>query len=767
MRRIKKTLLGIALCGAMALAGGVVAMNMQADETISAVAQEANFTAVKTGITKIHLRDKRLLLFLDSCDYSKTGGTTAAGGKYAEYNTMEKIQVYTGDTCVSLADAMAKNAASYDLNVYYNVWSETNSVSYQFDGDMYTASNVTKIVVPAGTQFPSYSYTNASGEAVAYTTDVTYVFTNNDMAKPDWSTNWSVTVEVPTVDYENVTETAVTGAYVRNGALEFALSKNDYSTVGGSVTPGAKYATYNFLDKVIIYDAEGNSATWKEAFQASKSNKSNPLGCWYNLWTSPNRIAFELSEEWQGKIAKVFIPAGTQFPSAAYTNGSGEALAYEVKQDTYFVGSGESWQVDYTSLSFKDTDTSISLVQWVNEQRLMIWLSENDYGTAAENKVNVNVPAAKLSATNMLDKILVNGKSLKSLGVTTADLNYWTYWSRVSVALTGVTVESITIQEDCQFPSMAFAESGTPNRFVNKQSVTYYAVGTPVDSVLTCKKGASVTFDGESVTAYVGEPIPADVIPANPTKEGETGYYFEFDGWYNGENKWDMANAIVTGDMSLVSKFTKVAYKYTLSMRVENETTTQEVAYGAGILLYAPEVAGKTFVRWYMLDEKNNVVDVPATMPAEDISIYAEMRLNTYTITFVGCDGVEPITFTVETMSEVVFPEVPAKDGFTAVWDKSEEDLTLADLTVTAIYTEIPVEPDTSDSTSDVTSDTASDSTSDTTSDTTSDSTNDGSEDLAKPTPAKKGCGAVASVTGVASVLALVGTALLLNKKED
>ena len=230
----------------------------------------------------------------------------------------------------------------------------------------------------------------------------------------------------------------------------------------------------------------------------------------------------------------------------------------------------------------------------------------------------------------------------------------------------------------------------------------------------------------------------ADVIPANPTKEGGTGYYFEFDGWYNGENKWDMANAIVAGDMSLVSKFTKVAYKYTLSMHMENETMTQEVAYGAGILLYAPEVAGKTFVRWYMLDEKNNVVDVPATMPAEDISIYAEMRLNTYTITFVGCDGVESITFTVETMSEVVFPEVPAKDGFTAVWDKSEEDLTLADLTVTAIYTEIPVEPDTSDSTSDVTSDTASDSTSDTTSDTTSDSTNDGSEDLAKPTPAKK-----------------------------
>lgn len=755
MRKIKKTLLGFALCGAVALAGGIVVMNMQANETISVAAQE-DFTATKTGVTKIHLRNKRLLLFLDSCDYSNTGGTTAANGKYAEYNTMEKIQVYTGDTCVSLADAMAKNAASYDVNVYYNVWGETNSVSYQLDGDTYTASNVTKIVIPAGTQFPSYSYTNASGAAVAYTTEVTYVFTNDDTANPDWSTSWSVTVEVPMVDYENVTETAVTGAYVRNGALEFALSKNDYSAVGGSVTPGANYATYNFLDKVIIYDAAGNSATWKEAFQASKSNKSNPMGCWYNLWTNPNRIAFELSEEWQGKIAKVFIPAGTQFPSAAYTNDSGEALAFEVKQDTYFIGSGENWQIDYTSLSFKDTDTSVSMVQWVNDQRLMVWLGENDYGTAVENKVNVNVSAAKLSATNMLEKILVNGTSLKTLGVTTADLNFWTYWGRVSVALTGVTVESVTIQEYCQFPSMAFVENGTPNRFVNKQSVTYYAVGTPVDGVLNCKKGATVTFDGEPTTAYVGEPIPADVIPANPTKDGETGYYFEFDGWYSGENKWDMANGIVTGDMALVSKFTKLPYQYTLSIHVENETTSQEMAYGAEILLNTPEIAGKTFVRWYMFDGENNVVDVPTTMPAEAISIYAEMSLNTYTVTFVGCDGIEPITFTVENISEVTFPEVPAKDGFTAVWDKSEEDLTLADLTVTAIYTEIPVEPDSSN---DVTSDTASD--------TTSDTTSDSDDTPIEPAPQKKGCGAVASVTGVASALTLVGVALLLKKKED
>jgi hypothetical protein len=296
------------------------------------------------------------------------------------------------------------------------------------------------------------------------------------------------------------------------------------------------------------------------------------MGCWYNLWTNTGRIAFELSEEWQNKIAKVYIPAGTQFPSAAYTNANGEALAYEVKQDTYFVKNGDNWQLDYTSLRFTDADTGISMVQWVNNQRLMLWLSENDYGTQAENKVNVNVPADKLAATNMLEKILVNGTSLKDLGVMSADLNYWTYWGRVSVALSGIEVQTITIEEGCQFPSMAFAESGTPSRYVMKESVTYYAVGEADGDVLNCKKSANVTFDGQAVTAYVGMAIPADVVPENPTKENDESYTYTFDGWYNGETKWNIDSDVVAGDMALVSKFMQELREYMVTFIADGAT---------------------------------------------------------------------------------------------------------------------------------------------------------------------------------------------------
>lgn len=570
MKKTKKMLLGLMLCSAIALVGGVAANAYEA-ETVS-VSAETTFTETATGVTKIHLRNKRLLMFLDTCDYASTGGTTPANATYADYNTLDMIQVYTGETCVTLSEALAKNAANFDLNVYYNVWGESGSVSYQLDGDLYSAANVTKIVIPAGTQFPSYSYTNASGEAVAYTAKATYTFINNTMGNPDHSTEWSMSVELPKIDFENVTETSIAGTYVRNGALEFALSANDYSVVGGSIGVGEKYASYNFLKNVIIYDAEGNSTTWDDAYKASSANTSNPMGCWYNLWTNTGRIAFELSEEWQNKIAKVYIPAGTQFPSAAYTNANGEALAYEVKQDTYFVKNGDNWQLDYTSLNFTDTDTGISMVQWVNKQRLMIGLSENDYGTQVENKLNVNVSADKLAATNMLEKILVNGTSLKDLGVTSADLNYWTYWGRVSVALSGVEVQTITIEEGCQFPSMAFAENGAPSRYVNKESVTYYAVGDREVEVLDCKKGATVTFDGQEVTAYVGMAIPTDVIPANPTKESDESYTYTFDGWYNGETKWNVESDVVVGDMALVSKFTQALREYTVTFVADGAT---------------------------------------------------------------------------------------------------------------------------------------------------------------------------------------------------
>ncbi len=618
MIKRKNMLVGLMLCGAIALAGGVGAMmnGVSVGDTCVTVSAETAFAETTTAVSNIHLRNKRLLLFLETCDYTDTEATTPASASYSDYDFLDKVQIYVGDTCVTLREALATGG---DTNVYYNVWGESKSVSLQLDGDSYTAANVTKIVIPAGTQFPAYAYTNNGGDAVAYTTKVTYVFTNNEMANPDWSITWVRSIDYSGMTFTQTNTVASVETYV-NSKLKIALSVSDYANAPNNeavYTSADQFKALNTLTNIKV-----NGTPLKDI--TDPKNAAH-----LQMWGQP---AFWVNIPEPAVGTTVVIPAGTQFPSAEFIFND-VATCYVTTADCAYKYDGTAWTMDYDSLTFTDTATNISLVQWVNNQRLMIQLGENDYGTSVENKVNVNVPAGKLAAMNMLEKVFVNGTSLKDLGVTSADLNHWTYWGRVSVALNGIEVKTITVEEGCQFPSMAFMESGALTRYENSASVTYYAVGEAVDGVLTCKTGASVTFDGgEPVQAYVGMPIPADGIPATPTKEVADGYQATFLGWYNGEEKWDL-DAPVTGDLALVAKFDVTAIEYTVTFVADGAT-------------------------------------------------------------------VDTATYTVENTA-VTAPAVPEKEGYTGVWETYT--LTTGDITVNAVYTEIPVEDDetSSDNTSD------------------------------------------------------------------
>ena len=118
-----------------------------------------------------------------------------------------------------------------------------------------------------------------------------------------------------------------------------------------------------------------------------------------------------------------------------------------------------------------------------------------------------------------------------------------------------------------------------------------------------------------------------------------------------------------------------------------------------------------------------------------------------YTITFAGCEGVEAITFTVETKDAIVLPAVPEKAGYTAAWDKTVEDIALEDTTITAVYTEIPVEPEIPESSAPESS----------------------APETSNPTeePAKKGCGSTVGLVGMTAILGVVGAALVVGKKKE
>jgi hypothetical protein len=76
------------------------------------------------------------------------------------------------------------------------------------------------------------------------------------------------------------------------------------------------------------------------------------------------------------------------------------------------------------------------------------------------------------------------------------------------------------------------------------------------------------------------------------------------------------------------------------------------------------------------------------TLSAKDITVTAEYSLITYYATFIA-DGrqIAKLPFTVDNMS-VAAPAVPQKDGYTGKW--SAYTLTASDITIEAVYTEIP-----------------------------------------------------------------------------
>ena len=171
----------------------------------------------------------------------------------------------------------------------------------------------------------------------------------------------------------------------------------------------------------------------------------------------------------------------------------------------------------------------------------------------------------------------------------------------------------------------------------------------------------TVTFlsDGESAApSQIRANTPADQ-PADPTKEGYT-----FIGWYNGEEKWNFADAVAT-DLPLTAKWQINRYTITFDTAGGSEVAPITQDYGTTITAPAnPTKTGYTFAGW----DKT----IPATMPAENITLTARWTVNQYTITFKPENGGQDIVIKQDYGTAITAPANPTKTGYTfAGWDKA------------------------------------------------------------------------------------------------
>ena len=189
----------------------------------------------------------------------------------------------------------------------------------------------------------------------------------------------------------------------------------------------------------------------------------------------------------------------------------------------------------------------------------------------------------------------------------------------------------------------------------------------------------TITFDtvgGSTVTSITQDYGTAIAAPADPTREGYT-----FFGWDK-----EIPSTMPAENVTVTAKW--VVNQYTITFDTAGGSAVASITqdYGTAITAPAnPTREGYTFIGW---DKA-----IPATMPAENMIIKAKWKVNQYTITFDSNGGSEIAPITQNYGTAITAPADPTREGYTFIgWDKAiPATMPAEDLTITAQWRDIAV----------------------------------------------------------------------------
>ena len=168
------------------------------------------------------------------------------------------------------------------------------------------------------------------------------------------------------------------------------------------------------------------------------------------------------------------------------------------------------------------------------------------------------------------------------------------------------------------------------------------------------------------VTYYYGAAVAA---PETPAKTGYT-----FDGWDNA-----VPTTMPANDVTLTAQFT--INQYTITFVTDGGTVIAPITQDYATAIDAPSNPTKTGYTFNGWD-----TEIPATMPAGDMTITAKWTINQYTITFVTDGGTPVAPITQDYATAVAAPSDPTKTGYTFKgWDiEIPATMPAENLTITA-----------------------------------------------------------------------------------
>ena len=176
--------------------------------------------------------------------------------------------------------------------------------------------------------------------------------------------------------------------------------------------------------------------------------------------------------------------------------------------------------------------------------------------------------------------------------------------------------------------------------------------------------GSIVTYkDGDS--EYAKQVLPSGTLATRPDTPATTPGC-TFGGWNKADGTaWDYASDKVTDNITLYAKW--AANTYTITFDTAGGSEIAPITQDYGTVITAPEAPtreGYTFIGW----DK----EIPTTMPAENMTVTAQWKINRYTITFDTNGGSEIAPITQDYGTQITAPADPTREGYTFIgWDKT------------------------------------------------------------------------------------------------
>ena len=694
MSKLKKLLIAATCC--FMLVAGITALTVMGNAGVTTAYAADEPTGVDATIDSIHAR--------------------AANDDFLVYVETNDVNWSSKDGYVGTADGILIDGQPASATSGYFRFGETSQIAMTMSFDLFPEDRTVLVQIPAGTVFGEIKLNselrfNVFGHNGATTTsEERTIYWDNDSGAQDNLSRYLIWLN--TKGQVDTSENALKKE--TNRILIDGKAVNVEYTYGGGNTEYAALVNYSYF---------GDGIT-----SCSQITDEHEI-------VFPKGLAIgniTLKEEFKAYVYLGNVKGEKILKDIALTGveAAQRASDWLVRFTTDTALEGDAFSLSYGSVALTVGETKTEGWAYVCENGGVALTIDFDnvpanYGgrvSVAANTISSGATGGYIKITNNYSFILLNGTAHE-------DKTYTVEIKNGDTVLTSITYD--VLDREAKLTALKAAINGlTPPEHY------YYEVNLPetlpeenCSYAVTVKPIEYDVIIGDAAAVKVAYGEKLTKPESDPTKDMTVDKVYTFDGWYNGDKKWDFETDTVQGDTTLVARFNESAREY--DVKFGEDATATKAAYGNK--LTKPETDPTkdmtvdkvyTFDGWYNGETKWNF---DADTVKGDVTLVAKFtetaRKYTVTITFVGLEKDE-VTLQVEYNGTVDFSAY-AEDGYNMTIKNGETEITeltvTGDVNITITYAK-------------------------------------------KPAAAKKGCGG--SVGGLGVMLTALGFAAVVFKKK-